>query len=208
MFAKDYRKLAWSKLNNNWAVAILSYLLFAVIIGVASSTAVGALFLYGILGVGFAGIMLNIIRSRQTKVEDLFDGFREGIINNMVAGLLILIFVVLWSLLFFIPGIVKSYSYSMTYYIMKDHPQMSSNDAITESRRMMNGNKWRLFCLDFSFIGWIILCILTGGILTILVAPYIEAAHAAFYESLKNPPYEVEPEANDGNDADFPPVEP
>jgi uncharacterized membrane protein len=80
----------------------------------------------------------------------------------------------------------------MTLFILKDNPEMSATDAITESRRMMNGNKWRLFCLDFSFIGWILLSALTCGILYILVYPYMYAARAAFYESLKGAPVETE----------------
>ncbi len=194
MFAKDYRKLAWSKLSNNWGIAIVVFLLNAVIVGVASTTAVGGLLLSGILGVGLAGVYLGLIRSQQPKIESMFDGFREGVVNNLLAGVLVTIFTALWSMLFVIPGIVKSYSYAMTYYILKDNPEMSANDAITESRRMMNGNKWRLFCLDFSFIGWLLLCALTCGILTLLVAPYMETAHAAFYESLKGKSVDDEPD--------------
>lgn len=88
-------------------------------------------------------------------------------------------------MLFVIPGIIKSYSYAMTFYIMADNPEIDGMEAITRSRQMMNGNKWRLFCLDFSFIGWFILCILTFGLLLLYVGPYMEAAHAAFYQSLK-----------------------
>ena len=70
------------------------------------------------------------------------------------------LYVALWSLLLVIPGIVKSYSYAMAPYIMAEHPALTANEAITESRRIMDGNKWRLFCLDFSFIGWELLCVL------------------------------------------------
>ena len=70
------------------------------------------------------------------------------------------LYIALWSLLLVIPGIVKTYSYAMTPYIMSEHPSLTANEAITESRRIMNGNKWRLFCLDFSFIGWELLCAL------------------------------------------------
>ena len=93
--------------------------------------------------------------------------------------------ILLLALLFVIPGLIKSYSYAMTFYIMADNPGIDGNEAITRSRQMMDGNKWRLFCLDFSFIGWIILCMLTFGILFFYVGPYMEAAHAAFYQSLK-----------------------
>ena len=68
------------------------------------------------------------------------------------------LYIALWSLLFIIPGIIKSFSYAMAPYILAEHPEMTASEAITESRHMMDGNKWRLFCLDFSFIGWSLLC--------------------------------------------------
>ncbi|MBQ7338041.1 MAG: DUF975 family protein [Clostridia bacterium] len=192
MFAKDYRKLAWSKLTNNWGTAIVVFLLYTVIISISASVGVGPLLLSGLLGVGMFGVYLDIVRGNQAKIEGMFDGFRQGTVNNLLAGILITIFTALWSLLFVIPGIVKSYSYAMTYFILKDNPEMSANDAITESRKMMNGNKWRLFCLDFSFIGWILLSMLTCGLLVILVQPYMYTARAAFYESIKGAPVEAE----------------
>ena len=103
----------------------------------------------------------------------------------MLADILMSIFTFLWSLLLFIPGIVKAYSYSMTMYVLADHPEMSATDAIAESQRIMQGNKWRLFCLDLSFIGWLFLCALTLGILTLWIAPYQETARAEFYESIR-----------------------
>ena len=73
----------------------------------------------------------------------------------------------------------------MSYYILKDNPGMDANEARKASIEMMKGHKWQLFCLEFSFIGWIILSILTFGILTLWVGPYMETAKAAFYEELK-----------------------
>lgn len=194
MFAKDYRKLAWGKLSENWGTAIVVFLLNALIVGIASSTAVGGLLLSGILGVGLASFYLSLMRSQPFKIETMFDGFRENVVGNLLAGVLVYLFTFLWSLLFVIPGLVKSYSYSMTFYILKDHPEMSATDAITESRKMMNGNKWRLFCLDLSFIGWYLLSILTLGILALWISPYNMMARAEFYESLKPQPA-VEDEA-------------
>jgi uncharacterized membrane protein len=81
---------------------------------------------------------------------------------------------------------VKGYSYAMTYYLLKDHPEMSATEAITESRRMMNGNKMRLFRLNLSFIGWYLLCFVTFGIALLWVLPYYHTACAAFYEDIKN----------------------
>lgn len=104
----------------------------------------------------------------------------------MVAGILVPIFTFLWSLLFFIPGIVKSFSYAMTFYILNDHPEYSATQAITESRKMMHGHKGELFVLYLSFLGWDLLSLLTFGILEIVyVAPYKAAAVAGFYDAIK-----------------------
>lgn len=95
------------------------------------------------------------------------------------------IFLCLWSLLFVIPGIIKAYSYRMVPYIIKDNPELSATEVITKSRKMMNGNKWRAFVLDLSFLGWIILSIITCGILFVFwTYPYIESTNAALYSEL------------------------
>ena len=94
--------------------------------------------------------------------------------------------IMLWSMLFVIPGIVKSYEYRMLPYILADNPEMSWQDAFAESKELMTGNKWRAFVLDLSFIGWKLLSILTLGLLTIFyVNPYKFSTNAALYEALK-----------------------
>ncbi len=95
------------------------------------------------------------------------------------------LYVVLWTLLFIIPGIIKEYEYMMVPYLLAENPQMSKDEAFAASKQMMTGNKWRAFVLDFSFIGWHILSALTCGILEVFyVAPYVDAAHAALYDTL------------------------
>ncbi len=96
------------------------------------------------------------------------------------------LFTVLWTLLFIIPGIVKSYEYQMIPYLLADNPQMTKEQAFEESKRMMQGQKWKAFVLYLSFIGWNILSALTLGILGIFyVQPYMDATHAALYEALR-----------------------
>jgi len=188
MFAKDYRKAAWAKLSNNWTTIVVAHLIYAVLVGVVSSTGIGsiaALIFDGVLLVGLSSMLLDIARIGQSKIENVFDGFRYGLASNIVAGLLVNIFTFLWTLLFIIPGIVKSYSYSMTYFILADNPNLAPSEAIDMSKKMMHGNKWRLFCLDFSFIGWYLLSILTLGILALWITPYNMMAHEQFYESIK-----------------------
>ena len=99
--------------------------------------------------------------------------------------MLVGLYTLLWSLLLIIPGLIKSYSYAMTPYIMAEKPDMSVNDAITKSRQIMNGHKWQLFCLDLSFTGWMLLSMVTLGLGLIYVWPYYNAARAAFYREIK-----------------------
>ena len=85
-----------------------------------------------------------------------------------------------------IPGIIAFYANIMGAYIMLENPELTAREALAKSREMMKGNKWRLFCLSFSFIGWDILAALTLGIGHLFLCPYVEAANAAFYRELKN----------------------
>lgn len=106
--------------------------------------------------------------------------------RNVKAMFLVDLFVFLWSLLFFIPGIIKSYSYRLTSFILSENPQMTHKEAMELSEQMMDGHKMEAFVLDLSFIGWHLLGILTLGILEIFyVLPYQYNTNAAFYESLK-----------------------
>ena len=185
MFAKNYRRQAWGRLSGNWGVAILAYLLYSLIIGALSGTGIGVLILAGPLYAGLIAVFVQLARTGSTKIEYMFENLTNGFVNKMLTYILMEVYTFLWALLFIIPGIVKAYSYSMAFYIMNDNPEMGANEAITRSREMMNGHKWQLFCLHFSFIGWILLSVLTFGVLMIFVAPYMQAAEAEFYENLK-----------------------
>lgn len=98
------------------------------------------------------------------------------------------IFTFLWTLLLIIPGIIKSYAYSMSGFILAENPEMTAKEAMQVSEKMMVGNKWRLFCLQISFIGWQFLCILSLGIGFLWLTPYMNAAIAAFYDEISREP--------------------
>jgi len=117
------------------------------------------------------------------KIETIFSRFTHfG--NALLLRLLMFVKILLWTLLFIIPGIVAAYRYSMAPYLMAENPDLSATEAIEQSKRMMAGNKWRRFCLDFSFIGWRLLAALTGGIGGVFLRPYVKAAATAFYLDL------------------------
>lgn len=124
------------------------------------------------------------VRGKPIDIGKLFDGFKDF---GRVWGTLILvaIYTILWTCLLIIPGIVKSYSYALTPFILKDEPELKYNAAIEKSMRMMDGYKMKLFLLDLSFIGWMILSVLTLGIGLLFLQPYMNTARAAFYEDLK-----------------------
>jgi uncharacterized membrane protein len=186
MTSRDYRHQAWASLSGRWGSAILITIVAAIATGVASCIPFGSLLISGLVGVGMAGVMMSFIRGEDTDLARLFDGCQVNFVNNLLAGILQSLFVALWSLLFIIPGIIKGYAYSATFYLLKEHPEMTAMEALNESQRLMNGNKMRLFCLDLSFLGWYLLSIVTFGIALIWVMPYHEAARAAFYEDIKN----------------------
>lgn len=143
------------------------------------------IFIFNPLVVGCEGFFM--VNSREkAKLGEIKRGFSPSWIHNVGAMLLKDIFLFLWSLLCVIPGVIKSYSYAMVPYILADNPELGAREAITLSRKMMNGNKWRAFVLDLSFIGWGILSAITFGIVGIFyVSPYVYSTHAELYNALK-----------------------
>ena len=107
-------------------------------------------------------------------------------VRNAVSILLVYLYTILWTLLFIVPGIIKGLAYSLTPFIVKDNPQLSPNEAINLSMKMMKGHKFDLFYLYLSFIGWILLAMLTLGIGLLWVIPYMQTSMAAFYLDVKN----------------------
>ena len=96
-----------------------------------------------------------------------------------------ILFIFLWMLLLIIPGIIASIAYSQTFYILAEDDTIGSMDALRKSKEMMNGYKWKYFCLVLRFVGWFLLCILTFGIGFLWLSPYIQVSYAKFYEDLK-----------------------
>lgn len=136
-------------------------------------------------------IYLNLTAGTTPEVKDAFSGF-DDFWSAFKVTFLVGLYTFLWSLLFFIPGIVKSISYSMATYILAENKGKSARECIEESKAMTNGHKMDLFVLSLSFIGWILLCGITFGIAYIWVGPYMSATMTNAYKSLK-PVQTVEP---------------
>ena len=143
------------------------------------------LFVGNAVEVGRCNYFIKNTDSRPT-FADAFSGFKVKYGRNIGTLLLIGIKTVLWTCLFIVPGIIKSFEYAIIPYILADDAEISSKDAFKKAKQMMKGNKWRLFKLDLSFFGWFILCCLTFGIGVIFLLPYVNAAAAEFYVELKN----------------------
>ena len=184
--ARARAKLGGNIFASNWLMALVAGLIVSLIMSAVSFTGIGELILIGPLSFGLTLIFLSLARGKESvDFGDLFNGFTDGgFVRLLLLGLLQNIFIFLWSLLFIIPGIVKTYSYSMSYYLAIDHPDWDWKQCIDESRRIMDGNKWKLFVLDLSFIGWYIVGMLACGIGVLWVYPYNEAARAEFYQEL------------------------
>ena len=125
-------------------------------------------------------------------VDMILDGFRSGHYGNIVLTMFLKdLYIVLWSLLLVIPGIIKSYEYMMVPYILAENPGMNQKEVFQISKEMMNGQKWNAFVLDLSFLGWELLSACTCGILGIFyVNPYLAATHAEVYAFNKQKAFE------------------
>ena len=186
--SKEYRLQAAETLKGNYGTAIGVMIVFCLLVGLCASTVIGGIILGGALMLGYAIAYLNLFRNGRMQFSDLFAGFSNRYNFGSTIGVYVksAVFVLLWSCLAFVPGIIAAYSYSMAYYILADHPEMTGGQAIAASKELMKGKKGKLFCLDLSYIGWILLCMLTLGILILWVEPRMQAARAAFYEDIKN----------------------
>ncbi len=202
-----YKNEALSALRGNWANALVATIIFvALTLFFSSNDAINSyyqrivinpfigyslsfvsLFVLLPLAVGYSNSMRVLLETGDNRLTN--NSFSLGFGNwlHVVWGMILsTIYIFLWTLLLIIPGIIKSYSYALTPYILVEHPEMSANEAIEESMRLMDGHKFDLFYLQLSFIGWAILSILSLGLGFFWLIPYQMTAQAAFYRDIKN----------------------
>ena len=201
----NYKNRALSALENKWGNFVLITFVYGFIIGITQvlsgdKDSPAILHLIGLvlfilalpLTWGYQTLFLGAVRGGEATAKDMFEGYNKELFSRVLTTtLLYYVYVLLWSLLLLIPGCIKSYSYAMTPYILKDNPEMKNNAAIEESMCMMNGHKLELFLLDLSFIGWAILSLLTCCIGFLWLTPYMNMARVNFYEDLKKASVEV-----------------
>lgn len=180
---------ARASLSGKWKIAIGGLLILVLIaVGIRIIPILGPIagfVISGPLALGATMFWLAIARGEEAHLSLLFKGF-DHFVNAFLAFLLMLIFILLWSLLLIVPGIIAGFSYAMTFFILADDPSLEGLEAIKRSKAMMKGNRMKLFLLSLRFIGWTLLCILTLGIGFLWLAPYMKVSSAKFYEDIKD----------------------
>ena len=204
---QDYKNAALAALNGNWAPVVVATIVMWVVSFIlqlptgfidptASTGAILAVF-YGFMflamfitipvAVGYYNALNKLYLDGDDKVTSNMFTMGFGRFLRYVGGMLLMgIYIFLWTLLLVVPGIIKAIAYSLVPYILKDYPELSVNQAINLSVKMMKGHKMRYFLLTLSFIGWGLLGILTLGIGYIWLTPYMYTTTAAFYQDVKN----------------------
>jgi len=197
----DLKTKALEALKGRWNDAVgITAIYFAIVMGAnlisqnlnknETPTSVILSFLIGLVAVpivyGFYKCLMDF-RVGKTDNSTLFKFYKDSNILGKSIGLNIItgLIVGFWTLLFIIPGIIASLSYSMAPYIFIENPEIGTMEALDESKRIMSGHKFDLFCLQLSFIGWMLLTILTLGLGLLWVIPYMELTTIEFYESIK-----------------------
>ena len=182
---------AKAQIKGNIGVLFVITLIMAVIAAVASLIpVVGSLAYAVVLAPAFllavVKMYLGLTAGVKPAVKDLFGEF-NNFWSAFKVTFLVGLFTWLWSLLFVIPGIIKGIAYSQAMYILAENPEIGAREAINRSKAMMDGHKMEYFVLMLSFIGWYLLSAITFGIASIWAIPYICAAQANFYNSIKAP---------------------
>ena len=190
---------ALKSLTGKWGIAIGAWLVFFILtefqIGwewqgddggnYHVALKIVSLIIAGPLSLGYTTLILLISRNQKPDFAILFCGFKH-FRTSFAAYLLRIIFIILWTLLLIIPGIIACLRYSQTFYILSEDENIGPLEAISKSKEMMAGNNWKLFCLYFRFVGWFILCIVTLGFAGLYVGPYFSQSCTKFYEDLIN----------------------
>ena len=178
----ELMRMAKESLKGKWGLAAVTFLVY-ILLSMASSIVpvVGPLLVGGPLALGLALFILSISRGQEADIAQLFKGF-ERFVVAFVAMLLITLFVSLACLLLIVPGIILGIAYSMTFFILLDNPDLTAVEAMKKSRELMYGFKWKFFCLSLRFIGWFLLCVITFGIASLWITPYLYVSYAKFYD--------------------------
>ncbi len=185
---KELTAQAQDALTGRWGLAVGTFFVYFLIVVMIQLIpivgSIGGLLIGGPMSVGIAIFSLAIARKEDASLNQIFEGFKNfG--TALGTYFLVALFTLLWMLLLIIPGIIAAISYSQVFFILAEDSSIGAMDAITKSKEMMNGYKWKYFFLGLRFFGWALLCILTLGIGFLWLAPYAEVSYANFYDDIK-----------------------
>ncbi|WP_308637209.1 DUF975 family protein [Paenibacillus silvisoli] len=186
------RASARESLAGKWKPAVIHFLIYMVVTIIISSVTnridyigwIISILLEAPLAYGLYNHYLDFARGQVPEPRGIFRGF-ERYKDSLILYVVIMLFTLLWTLLFIIPGIIAALRYSQSYFILRDNPGMAPMEALNRSKEMMAGHKGKLFLFYLSFIGWALLCILTLGIGFLWLGPYYSTAAGHFYEQLR-----------------------
>jgi uncharacterized membrane protein len=174
------------QLENNWATAVVAtliYMLLSAWLGIIPfwvGSIIGLLLSWSLIIV-----FLAFYRGKKDNLfEEAISPYKEDWARWVWTLLLMFLYLFFWYLLLVIPGVIKTYSYALVPFLLKDDKKLKYNKAIDKSRKLMDWHKLDLFVLDLTFIGWAILSILTLGIGFLWLMPYHQITRAAFYEDV------------------------
>jgi len=184
----DLMAQARTSLSGSWGLAVGATFVSGLINALAGAIPMAgnliSFLISGAMALGLIIFFLSLSRGGETRFSMIFDGFSQfG--RALGAYFFMNLFIILWTLLLIIPGIIAGLSYSMTFYILADNPSIGPLDAIKRSKAMMYGRRWKFFCLQFRFLGWALLCIPTLFIGLLWLIPYISCTSVKFYEDVK-----------------------
>lgn len=183
----EIRKEAQALLQGNWSNIVLISLVFGIIALFTAYSFPLVLFVYCPLALGFVITMMHFVRrTKIVSVEDIFSAFNAQFYwKSMGLGILVWIYTFLWSLLFLVPGVIKGCAYFLAPYILVDNPELTADEAICRSMRMMDGHKMQLFLMSLGYFFLVMLSSLLLFIPLIWLIPYYTTAYVQFYEEVK-----------------------
>jgi uncharacterized membrane protein len=186
---RDLMQQAREALKGRWGLAVgvtIIYLILGMLIQAIPRVGwIGGLVIGGPLLLGFAIFFLSLSRKQESQFSQLFAGF-QNFTRALVTYLLLILFILLWTILLIVPGILAALSYSQAFFILSENPHMGSMVVLRKSKAIMVGNRWKLFCLFWRFFGWCLLGIISLGIGFLWIIPYMQTSLAGFYDDLKS----------------------
>ncbi len=186
---KELMQQAKGSLSGKWGLAIGTMLVYTILTSIGSSPKckipIISLLISGPFALGLAYFTLALSRNTDAKFRQIFDGFKDYK-RALLTYLLMLWNIFIRLLLLIVPGIIACFAYSMTFFLLADNSSLTPKQALEESKKIMDGNKMKLFHLFLRFLPLVLLCILTLGIGFLWLMPYMQVTIAKFYDDIKN----------------------